>query len=222
MVVDALDECTDQEELFYLLTSIRDWRLECLSILVTSRDEQDIRECVHPAHKQEIRLRNSAIDNDIRQFIVETLQKDKSLQDWSEIFPEIERALTNGAHGMFRWVDCQLHTLRGCSSHAGVRKALKDLPETLDKTYERMLRNISPNLRDYAVRLLQWLCIADRPVRINNIMEAFAISIGEEPCFDPAARFVSSDKVLALCPGLIIKDIFGSYDCVQIAHYSVK
>ena len=222
IIVDALDECTDQEELFDLLTSIRDWRLECLSILVTSRDEQDIRECVHPAPKQEIRLRNSAIDNDIRQFMVDTLQKDKRLQDWSEIFPEIEEALTNGAHGMFRWVDCQLQTLRGCPSRAEVRKALKNLPETLDKTYERMLRNIRPNLRDYAVRLLQWLCIADGPVDLNDIMEAFATSIGEEPYFDPDARFVSSDKVLALCPGLIIKDILFREECVQIAHYSVK
>ena len=155
IVLDALDECTDQEELFDLLNSIRDWKLECLSILTTSRDEPDIRECMHPAPEQEIHLRNSAIDNDLRQFIVETLQKDKRLQDWSEIFPEIEEALTKGAHGMFRWVDCQLQTLRRCPSLAEVRKALKDFPETLDETYERMLRNIRPNLRDYAVRLLQ-------------------------------------------------------------------
>ena len=218
IVVDALDECTDQEELFDLLNSIRDWKLEGLSILITSRDEPDIRECVHPAPEQEIRLRNSAIDNDLRLLVVETLQKDKKLQIWSDIFPEIEEALTSGAHGMFRWVDCQLQTLRGCPSRAEVRKALKNLPETLDKTYERMLRNVRPNLRDYAVRLLQWLCIADGPVDLDDIIEAFATSIGEEPYFDLDARFVSSDKVLALCPGLIVR----WKDYVQIAHYSVK
>ena len=223
IVVDALDECTDQEELFALLNSIRDWNLECLSILVTSRDEPDIRECVHPAPEQEINLRNAAIENDVRLFIVETLRKDKRLQDWSDIFPEIEGALTSGAHGMFRWVDCQLQTLRGCPSRAEVRKALKSLPETLDKTYERMLRNVHPNLRDYAVRLLQWLCIADGPVYLDDIMEAFATSIGEEPYFDPDARFVSSDKVHALCPGLIIRYTEDCWrDPVQIAHYSVK
>ena len=227
IVVDALDECTDQEELFDLLNSIRDWELESLSILVTSRDEPDIRECLHPAPEQEIRLRNSAIDNDLTLFIVEALQKDKKLQVWSDIFPEIEEALTDRAHGMFRWVDCQLQTLRGCPSRAEARKALINLPETLDKTYERMLRNIRPSLRDYAVRLLQWLCIADEPVDLDHIMDAFATSIGEEPCFDPDARFVSSDKVLALCPGLIIKS--NAWEsrasrryCVQIAHYSVK
>ena len=229
IVVDALDECTDQEELFALVNSIRDWNLDCLSILVTSRDEPDIRECLHPAPGQEIDLRNPASENDVRLFIEETLRKDERLQDWSDIFPEIEEALTNGAQGMFRWVDCQLQTLRGCPSRAKVRKALKDLPETLDKTYERVLHNIRPSLRDDAVRLLQWLCIADGPVYLNHIMDAFATNIGEEFNFDPDARFVSSDKVLSLCPGLLIKQTrLGSRkalnkdDCVQIAHYSVK
>ena len=233
IVVDALDECTDQEDLFDLLNSIRDWELECLSILVTSRDEPDIRECVDPTAEQEILLNNSGIDNDIRSFIVETLRKDKKLRAWTELFSEIEEALTNGAQGMFRWVDCQMQTLRRCSSRADVRKALEDLPETLDKTYERILRNIHPNLREYAFRLLQWLCIAESPIDIENVMDAFAASMGEEPHFDPDARFVSSDKVLALCPGLIFVVVANSRsfstgnhnmhkDCIEIAHYSVK
>ena len=226
IVLDALDECTDQEELFDLLNSVRDWKLECLSILATSRDEPDIRECVHPAPEQEIRLRNSAIDNDVRLFILETLRKDKKLQVWSELFPDIEKALTEGAHGMFRWVDCQLQTLRECPSRAEVRKALRTLPETLDKTYERILGNIRPNLRDYALRLLEWLCIADGPVDMKHIMEAFGTSIGDQPRFEPDARFVSSDKVLALCPGLVTTRyrmlLTKRPQCVQIAHYSVK
>ena len=223
IVMDALDECTDQEEMFDLLNSIRDWKLGCLSILVTSRDEPDIRECVQPAPEQEIHLRNAAIDQDVRLFIRETLQKDKKLKDWSDIFPEIEESLTNGAHGMFRWVDCQFQTLRGCLSRAEVRKALRNLPETLDETCESILGMIRPYHRDYALRLLQWLCIADVPVLLDHVMEAFAASIGDEPHFDPDARFVSSDKVFALCPGLIIRNEYSLWgDTVQIAHYSVK
>lgn len=44
IIMDALNDCTDQDELFDILSALRDWNLDCLSILVTSRDEQDIRE----------------------------------------------------------------------------------------------------------------------------------------------------------------------------------
>ena len=237
IIVDAVDECTDQEDFFDFLDSVREWKLECLSVLATSRDEPDIRERLDPSVEQEILLQNSAMDSDIRSFIVETLQKDKKLQVWSGLFSEIEQALANGAQGMFRWVECQMQTLRRCSSRAEVRKALKDLPETLDQTYERVLRNIRPNHRDHALRLLQWLCIAYEPVDVDHVMASFGAIIGQNPHFDPDAQFVSLEKVLALCPGLIVKITMkdrterwseeeGAMEeykvCIQIAHYSVK
>ena len=86
-----------------------------------------------------------------------------------------------------------------------MRKALKDLPETLDKTYERILRNIRPKSRDNALRLLQWLCIADEPIDLQHVMESFGVDLGQKPHFNHDAQFVTAEKVLALCPGLIIK-----------------
>ena len=41
----------------------------------------------------------------------------------------------------FRWVFCQLETLRQCLP-AGVRVNLAELSETLDRTYERILSEI--------------------------------------------------------------------------------
>lgn len=60
-------------------------------------------------------------------------------------------------------------------------------------------------------------------------MNAFAAETWEYPAFDPDARFAFSDKVLAFCPGLIIKFRAFNYvgsegytNRIQIAHYSVK
>ena len=41
----------------------------------------------------------------------------------------------------FRWVFCQLDTLRRCMA-SSIRKALNELPTTLDDTYERALQEI--------------------------------------------------------------------------------
>jgi hypothetical protein len=39
----------------------------------------------------------------------------------------------------FRWAVCQLDTLRACKKVSAVRKALAQLPKTLDETYARIL-----------------------------------------------------------------------------------
>ena len=49
-----------------------------------------------------------------------------------------------GADGIhrFRWAACQLDALAQCVTRGKVRRALQDLPKTLDETYARILRAI--------------------------------------------------------------------------------
>src|SRR5258708_39650094 len=77
----------------------------------------------------------------------------------------------------FRWVFCQLEALRHCLIPR-VRRMLKELPETLDETYERVLRDINKANWDYAHRLLQCLTIAVRPLRVAELAEVLAIDFG--------------------------------------------
>src|SRR5713226_7878114 len=77
----------------------------------------------------------------------------------------------------FRWVFCQLEALRHCLIPR-VRRMLKELPETLDETYERVLRDINKANWDHAHRLLQCLTIAVRPLRVAELAEVLAIDFG--------------------------------------------
>src|SRR5229473_1040560 len=77
----------------------------------------------------------------------------------------------------FRWVFCQLEALRHCLIPR-VRRMLKELPETLDETYERVLRGINKANWDHAHRLLQCLTIAIRPLRVAELAEVLAIDFG--------------------------------------------
>jgi hypothetical protein len=58
----------------------------------------------------------------------------------------------------FRWVYCQLEMLRHCLPPS-VRIILYELPETLDETYERVLRDINKANREHALRLLHCLTV---------------------------------------------------------------
>ena len=77
----------------------------------------------------------------------------------------------------FRWVYCQLDTLRRCMP-SSIRRALNELPITLDDTYERMLQGIPKEKFEHASRLFQCMVAAIRPLRVEELAELFAIEFG--------------------------------------------
>ena len=125
----------------------------------------------------------------------------------------------------FRWVFCQLETLRHCLPPS-VRRILAELPETLDATYERIFQEIPKSNQVYAHRLLQCLTVASRPLRVKELAEVLAIDFSasdEIPKLNEALRWEDQEQaVLSACSSLIavIKD--GDSRVVQFSHFSVK
>jgi hypothetical protein len=124
----------------------------------------------------------------------------------------------------FRWVYCQLDTLRRCIP-ASIRKALDELPITLDETYERTLECIPKEQRRHAHRLFQCLIAAIRPLRLEELTEIFAIQFDSNTAPDLVAGWRPvdpEDAMLAACSSLIsIVGVEGSR-VVQFSHFSVK
>jgi hypothetical protein len=88
-------------------------------------------------------------------------------------------------------VFCQLEILRQCLP-SSVRHFLEELPESLDETYERVLREIKKPNRDHARRLLQCLIVAIRPLRVEELAEVLAVD------FDDARRRTEVETRMAL------------------------
>src|ERR1700761_7778881 len=73
----------------------------------------------------------------------------------------------------FRWVFCQLETLRQCLPQS-VRRTLNELPESLDDTYERVVMEIKGANQSHAYRMLQCLTVAIRPLTVEELAELLA------------------------------------------------
>ena len=136
----------------------------------------------------------------------------------------------------FRWVYCQLDTLRHCLPPS-IRRTLKELPESLDETYERVLRDIKKPNRDLSHRLLQCLVVAIRPLQVKELAEVLAVDFDDgegTPKLNSSWRWEDHEQALLLsCSSLISivengdpADIDrGSGDdsrTVQFSHFSVK
>ena len=83
----------------------------------------------------------------------------------------------------FRWefchIDQDIDLLRHCFSPS-VRRILEELPESLDETYERILRDIRRPNQGHARRLLQCLVVAIHPLRVEELAEVLAFDFETE------------------------------------------
>jgi hypothetical protein len=69
-----------------------------------------------------------------------------------------------------------LDRLRRCFP-ASIRRALNELPRTLDETYERILLEIDEENWEYAIRLLRCLAFSRRPLLVKELAEAIAVEL---------------------------------------------
>ena len=127
----------------------------------------------------------------------------------------------------FRWVFCQLDALQHCIP-PNLRQYLNELPETLDETYERILKGINKSQKDNAHRLLQCLTVAVRPLLVEELAELLAFdfeasSSGEIPTLKEDWRWDDEEEaVLSTCSSLITIIPRDDTRVVQFSHFSVK
>jgi Ankyrin repeats (3 copies)/Ankyrin repeat len=117
-----------------------------------------------------------------------------------------------------------LDALRRCIP-ASIRKALDELPITLDETYERTLQCIPKEQRGHAHRLFQCLIAAVRPLRLEELTEIFAIQFDSNTAPNLVAGWRPvdpEDAMLAACSSLITIVDVEDTKVVQFSHFSVK
>jgi ankyrin repeat protein len=121
-------------------------------------------------------------------------------------------------------VDCQTVHICDCIP-ARIRHALAELPETLDETYERTLREINKANWEFARRMFQFVSVASRPLRVRELADllAFDFEAGSIPKFYKDWRLEDpADAVLSTCSTLLAIVKYRGFRVIQFSHFSVK
>ncbi|KZV62638.1 hypothetical protein PENSPDRAFT_758563 [Peniophora sp. CONT] len=241
IVIDALDECPERARdsdkgLLRFFLDLRDlWSRDDidLRVLATSRLENDIRECM-PAlitHSLNVNEAREHTD-DIRNYISNQLfagRESKAYSGWPESIKwSVYNTLIEMSNGMFLWVVLQLQDLKHCAA-GGVKRALKELPSTLDETYERILKHFpsKPALIAPAHHIFECVAFASHPLSPPEVAEILSMDF-DSPTPWKALTFDVRDEdpettILRTCPRLleIVSDNNGR-KIVQFIHLSVK
>lgn len=140
--------------------------------------------------------------------------------------------LKDNAQIRFRWVVCQIDSLKKCIRPKDVQNALKSLPTTLNEFYARALLGIDESYRQMAIRALQWLAFSKKPIAIEELAEAVIIDPEATPSFDRTDRLLDSHDVLKVLSSLVTvyKSRRWAFDYqeieeieeIRLAHFSVK
>jgi len=106
-----------------------------------------------------------------------------------------------------------------------VRHILEELPESLDETYERVLKEIRKPNQKHALRLMQCLVVALRSLHVEELAEVLAFDFNAEgaPQLNGDWRWEDQEEaVMSACSSLVSIVNDGDYRVVQFSHFSVK
>ncbi|KAF1951136.1 hypothetical protein CC80DRAFT_386702, partial [Byssothecium circinans] len=225
IILDAVDESNPRDDLLSVIVDlVTEEGLAKIRLLATSRDYRDIESSLRPVAVS-IPMSNPIVDADIRQYVRVVLQENRRLRRWPDgLKEEILEALVHGSKGMFRWAVCQIDILQRKRREDEIRKALKELPETLDETYERILLEIPREDWQVARSALLWICAHDDlPFKMNIPSRCLVPAIVYKT---PSSHFYDLDALQEICGCLINVALseFGTIEIktVSLAHYTVR
>ncbi|CAH0032937.1 unnamed protein product [Clonostachys rhizophaga] len=224
VVLDALDESSTLEDhhtrgLLSWIGSFRSSR-NSVRLIATSRPEHAIQSQMDAwAGVIPVPLESHLTEGDINSYIVARVGQLSRWHARTDIQDEIIFALSSKANGI----------LPGSSNLK--KSTLKSLLRTLDQTYSRILESVPLDHRHYTIRLLQFLTFSDRPLRIEEAVDAIAVNTNEKPYFNPEDRMPVPEEVLSYCSSLVAMtnrrgpnaryEIKGFKE-LSLAHFSVK
>ena len=219
LIIDGLDESPNRR---LLIDGMR--RLckaldntNSLKVLLSSRPEYDIRQALSTISSFSMEPRHTRFDMEAHvRAEIATIPKLQAIP--ISIRENLMSELVKRAEGMFRWIQCQLDTLRKIRTLQAVKQALQTLPTGLDETYDRMLNSIEDKDHEYVLRMLHWLVGSERPLSFGELAEAIALN-PEKDRLDIAERLMDPEEIFELCGSLIR---IGADQTVVLAHFSVK
>jgi hypothetical protein len=102
IIIDALDECTERDELLQWIDEIARWKVGKLHLLATSRQEPDIQRALRSLDPIMVCLEGEFVDRDIMSYLDWMLRDDQKWRTWDQDTRyKIKTTLMEGAQGMY-------------------------------------------------------------------------------------------------------------------------
>ena len=174
IILDALDECSDTNLLIPDLLKLA--HQGSAKVVITSRREPEFVGAIERVPSVAIGAED--LRDDIKAYLEYQVSQSSMLSD-PRVRSRIVRILNVRSKGMFLWVALMLKELESRSTIDEIENALSSLPDGLNEVYERILTRLhdtlKPSRKTFCCRLLKWITLAKRPLRLDEVGEALKL-----------------------------------------------
>ncbi|RAK89848.1 hypothetical protein BO79DRAFT_263513, partial [Aspergillus costaricaensis CBS 115574] len=236
IVLDGLDECEEYlqngvPELANFVKEMMEQTKGQQHLIVFSRNLEQLRHAFEGLRISTVTIDDSTVNFDMQTALRHQFSHQGKLARWPiSLKKKIEESLLAQANGSFRWMDCQLQTLRRCATPQAVHKALKDLPKSLEEHYTMVIGKLDESNRIPVKNLLRWVAFALRPLSLEEITSAMAINADNEvnPFCDEDLVLLDPESFIDSCSSLVSTYCRGDESSgtqgvyVKLAHFTVR
>ncbi|KAI9800943.1 MAG: hypothetical protein M1833_003080 [Piccolia ochrophora] len=222
LVLDGIDEC-EIEDRASILDIIGELAAEA-HVLIISRKEGDVEQALRKWERRTTvkRIQISARDTklDVQRYV--NSEADRLEIADPVLLKKIVTEVGNQAQGMFLYARLLLNELGQADTDEERYDALRHLPDGIDAVYNRSVEKIQatkPARKERLLHLLQWVICASRPLTIQELDVALAVTPNED-------KFRSGNKpnveklFLDYCTSLLELDV--DNQTLQCIHATAK
>ncbi|KAI3326265.1 hypothetical protein HD806DRAFT_489812 [Xylariaceae sp. AK1471] len=222
VVIDALDECTEaqRETLLDHVSRLYPWA----NVLITSRVlGSDVERFT------DLRvLRIVSAEVDMHAYIKTRITGSRKLvanvKRRQDLENEIVGVVSERAQGLFLLCKLHMDSLALESTPKAVRKVLEGIPTgdtAMKDTYDNAVQRIESqhhSNREWAIRTLQWVCFAMRPLTSMELIHALAVDKEDTELSED--NIVSTELLVEYCGGLVV--IEPESKIVRFVHFTTQ
>ncbi|KAL6696427.1 ankyrin repeat-containing domain protein [Trichoderma pleuroticola] len=183
LVIDAVDECADEE-----IDAVQEWlneirRFPNLHIVITSRPRQDAENLYDNSPCILLNDVVTQLNKDIEKFILSRINKPGAL--FPERMPKVVEKLKARSSGMILYARLTLDILENIAgTEDQLLTEMDNVPENLTELYTDRIEKIKDT--KFARKILQWLVTCRRPLTVDSLRGVDIIdrSVGPDERFD--------------------------------------
>ncbi|XXH04213.1 hypothetical protein Hte_010627 [Hypoxylon texense] len=223
IVIDALDECSDENERNLFIDSLHSLQ-PLVNVLITSRSTH-----FDNGEFNSVRsVRFTPSTEDMSSYIRSRIRESKKLTSYierrRELEEEIQRIVIERANGMFLLCRMHLDSLSKAITLRDVKRQLERIPQgenilkdTYDFAMER-IRDQGVHIESFALQVIRWICFARRPLKLAELLCALAVSPGDIELDEDAVG--EESDITNYCAGLVVVE--GESKTVRFVHYTTQ